>query len=161
MISMGIEAPTSNYYYSGQINSCLFSLYKEESQNNKINNSNIIHNLFSYNVSNMNGKTNMNNNYMFNKENANAFIPGLNRDKIMNSFGGNQSRFVNYFKANENGQNKNTNFFDNVVSNNSNNIFVNNKMNQNNNMHIYDNNCINNLNMNIKYDNNSNYMNQN
>ena len=161
MINMDIEAPTSNFNYSDHINSCLFSLYKEESQNNKINNSNIIDNLFSYNVSNMKWKTNMNNNYMFNKENKNIFIPCLNGDKIMNSFGGNQSRFVNYFKANENGLNKNTNYFDNIVSNNSNNIFVNTKINQNNNMYIYDNNCINNLNMNIKYDNNPNYMNQN
>ena len=161
MINMDIEAPTSNFYYSGHINSCLFSFYKEESQNNKINNSNIIDNFFSYNISNMKGKTNMNNNYMFDKEKKNIFISGLNGDKIMNSFEGNQSRFVNYFKANENYLNNNIKFFDNMVTSNSNNIFVNNKVNQTNNMHIYDNNYINNVNMNIKYDNNSNYMKQN
>jgi hypothetical protein len=80
----------------------------------------------------------------------------------MNSSGGNQSRFINYFKVNENGLNKNIKFVDNIVSNNSINAFVNNKDNQNDNMQMYDNNCNINLNMNIKYDNNnSNYMNQN
>ena len=161
MIGMNIEAPTSNSYYSDRLNSCFFSLFKEGSHNNKANNSYIIDNLFSYNVSNMKWGTNMNNNYIFNKEKKDVFIPGLNGDKIMNSSGGNQSRFVNYFKVNENGLNQNVKFFGNIMSNNNNNIFVNNKVNQNDNMHKYDSNCINNLNMNLKYDNNSNYMNHN
>jgi hypothetical protein len=161
MIGMNIEAPTSNSYYSDRLNSCFFSLFKEGSHNNKANNSYIIDNLFSYNVSNMKWGTNMNNNYIFNKEKKDVFIPGLNGDKIMNSSGGNQSRFANYFKVNENGLNQNVKFFGNIMSNYNNNIFVNNKVNQNDNMHKYDSNCINNLNMNLKYDNNSNYMNQN
>jgi hypothetical protein len=161
MIGMDKEAPTNNFYYSDRINSCFFSLFKEGNINNKANNSYIIDNLFSYNVSNMKWGTNMNNNYIFNKEKKDVFIPGLNGDKIMNSSGGNQSRFANYFKVNENGLNQNVKFFGNIMSNNNNNIFVNNKVNQNDNMHKYDSNCINNLNMNLKYDNNSNYMNQN
>lgn len=162
VVGMDIETPTTDFLYSGRINSCFFTLFKEESQNYKDNNSNIIDNFFSYNVSNTTGETNMNKNYMLNEENKNSFIPGLNRDKIMNSSGGNQSRFVNYFKVNENGLNKNIKFVDNIVSNNSINVFVNNKVNQNDNMQMHSNNCNNNLNMNIKYDNNnSNYMNQN
>lgn len=161
VVGMDIETPTTDFLYSGRINSCFFTLFKEESQNYKDNNSNIIDNFFSYNVSNTTGETNMNKNYMLNEENKNSFIPGLNRDKIMNSSGGNQSRFVNYFKVNENGLNKNIKFVDNIVSNNSINVFVNNKVNQNDNMQMHSNNCNNNLNINIKYDNNVNYMNQN
>lgn len=161
VVGMDIETPTTDFLYSGRINSCFFTLFKEESQNYKDNNSNIIDNFFSYNVSNTTGETNMNKNYMLNEENKNSFIPGLNRDKIMNSSGGNQSRFINYFKVNENGLNKNIKFVDNIVSNNSINVFVNNKVNQNDNMQMHSNNCNNNLNINIKYDNNVNYMNQN
>ena len=161
VVGMDIETPTTDFLYSGRINSCFFTLFKEESQNYKDNNSNIIDNFFSYNVSNITGETNMNKNYMLNEENKNSFIPGLNRDKIMNSSGGNQSRFINYFKVNENGLNKNFKFVDNIVSNNSINVFVNNKVNQNDNIQLHSNNCNNNLNINIKYDNNVNYMNQN
>lgn len=161
MVGMDIETPTTDFLYSGRINSCFFTLFKEESQNYKDNNSNIIDNFFSYNVSNTTGETNMNKNYMLNEEKKNSFIPGLNRDKIMNSSGGNQSRFVNYFKVNENGLNKNIKFVDNIVSNNSINVFVNNKVNQNDNMQMHSNNCNINLNMNVKYDNNANYMNKN
>jgi len=160
MMDIDIEAPKSNFLYSDRINSCFLPLFKEESQRNKVNNPNI--NLFSYNISNMTGNVNMNNNYMFNKENNNAFIPDLNENEAIKNSGGNQSRFVNYFKMNKNDLNQNINFIDNVASNN--NVFVNSNLNQyqNENLNIYDSNNINNLNyMNKNKNSYKNYQNIN
>ena len=143
MMDMEIETTKNDFLYSDRINSCFLPLFKEESQRNKENNYNTIDNLFSYNILNMTGKVN-NNDYIINKENRNTFTPGWNKEKIMKSFEGNQSRFVNYFKVNENGLNKNINFIGNIASNNTNNAFVN--QNQNGNFHMYGNNSPNNLN---------------
>ena len=160
MMDIDIEAPKSNFLYSDRINSCFLPLFKEESQRNKVNSPNI--NLFSYNISNMTGNANMNNNYMFNKENNNAFIPDLNENEAIKNSGGNHSRFVNYFKMNKNDLNQNINFIDNVDSNN--NAFVNSNLNQyqNDNLNIYDSNNINNLNyMNKNKNSYKNYQNIN
>ena len=160
MMDIDIEAPKSNFLYSDRINSCFLPLFKEESQRNKVNSPNI--NLFSYNISNMTGNVNMNNNYMFNKENNNAFIPDLNENEAIKNSGGNHSRFVNYFKMNKNDLNQNINFIDNVDSNN--NAFVNSNLNQyqNDNLNIYDSNNINNLNyMNKNKNSYKNYQNIN
>ena len=153
MKEMDIESTKSYPFYSDRINSCFLPLFTEETQRNKINNSNI--NLFSYNISNITGKANMNNNFMFNKSIKNSFVLGSNRNEIMNISGGNENRFFNYFKGNKNYLNKNINFVDNVVSNNGKNLFVNNNMNQYQNCK-YDNNSINNLNY-MNNQNNNNY----
>jgi len=152
MMDMEIETTKNDFLYSDRINSCFLPLFKEESQRNKENNYNTIDNLFSYNILNMTGKVN-NNDYIINKENRNTFNPVWNKEKIMNNSEGNQSRFVNYFKVNENGLNKNINFIGNIASNNANNAFVN--QNQNGNLNMYGNNSPNNLN----YSNSTNYNN--
>ena len=83
MMDMEIETTKNDFLYSDRINSCFLPLLKEESQRNKENNSNTIDNLFSYNISNMTGEVNINNNCVNNKENRNTFNPGWNKEKIM------------------------------------------------------------------------------